>query len=112
MTALEVIGSAGIWAFFIACGVFLGLVAFSLLTVLFDRWRIDRAFWRFKGWGYLSEQELNDYLHGLCIDHGRNSRSYELGMRAAAKHLLRDHVKIVKLRRKKEGTALAKVGDK
>lgn len=110
MNALEVIGAAGIWAFYIFGGVLLGLTAFALLTTLFDRLRIHRAFWHFKGWGWLSEDELNQYLEDRTMDWWRGvadermwSRTddFRAGARAAAYHLLRSHTHIVKGRRRK-----------
>lgn len=107
MTALEVVGAAGIWAVLIASGIFLGLVAFAFLTCLLDRWRIHRAFWSFKSWKWLSEEELNDYLNDHAQEWWKEvkeqkswcrSQDYVAGMRAAAKHLIRDHVSIVKPR--------------
>jgi hypothetical protein len=109
MTALEVIGAAGIWGALIAAGIFLGLVATSLAMCMLDRWRIHRAFWSFRQWKWLSEDDLNSYLRDQAASwwHERRSdrswcreRDYEAGMRAAAKHLLRDHLAIVKSRKK------------
>lgn len=107
MNALEIIGAAGIWALLLGCGVFLGLTAFAFLTVAFDRWRIHRAFWHFKGWGWLSEDELDEYLDRHAYLWWREvkdetawcrSNDFKKGMRAAAYHLLRDHLHIVKRR--------------
>ncbi len=108
MTALEVVGSATIWALLMAGGLWLFAVALTLTLDLLAWLKVRKVVWRFGKAQWVDEDVLSEELRYEAQRWWRGVRDqrswsreqdFEAGMRAAAKHLLRSHVKI--LRRKK-----------
>jgi hypothetical protein len=110
MSLETIVGAACVWVGLSAMALFALRVAIGLWAWLESLLRIQVFAWRIKGWGYITQEELNDFLdcrvRRWVMHHERDNawcrdEDYRDGVNNAAKHLLRDmNVHIMKRRKK------------